>query len=119
MLILDAAFWAPDIPITSFQLLAISGALLLFATLFYALQRKKTVTLEQSLLTDEMIAYLARIADALERRPTVASGTSVASTEQIVTEVVRRLEAINQAKLTAKVRPIPSARYGHEFQPEK
>ena len=118
MLILDATFWAPDIPLTSFQVLTISGALLLFATLLYALQRKKSVELERSLLTDEVIAYLARIADALERRPTVAPGASAASTEQIVTEVVRRLEAISQAKLSTKVRPIPP-RYGHDFQPEK
>jgi hypothetical protein len=121
MLIFGATYWVPDIALTSFQILLISGGLLLFAAMLYVLQRKKTVMLERSLLTDELIAYLARISDALERRPASGDGMVAPgpSTEQIVTEVVRRLEEISQAKLSAKVRPIPSTGYGREFHPDK
>ena len=61
--------WVLDVPMTSFQLLVAGGALLICAAILLAVRRKTRVVMEHSVVTDELMAYLARIANALEGRP--------------------------------------------------
>ena len=86
-----------EIPLTSFQLLTIGGVLLVCAALLLLVRRKTKVEVESSIVTEELMAYLRRIADALEaQRPP--------STEQITGEVLKKLQEIANAKTGSKVR---------------
>jgi hypothetical protein len=86
-----------EIPLTSFQLLTIGGVLLVCAALLLLIRRKTKVEVDSSIVTEELMAYLRRIADALEaQRPP--------STEQITGEVLKKLQEIANAKPGNKVR---------------
>jgi hypothetical protein len=65
--------WVPNLPFTSVQLF-VAGGLLLFVVGLMIGIRKQRVSVQRSYFTDELMGYLGRIADALERqadRPTV------------------------------------------------
>jgi len=78
----EMPIWVPDMPLSSFQLLMAGGALLIVAGLMLGLRRTRCVALERSLLMDEVIIYLSRIADALE-------GNAPPSKAQIIAEIER------------------------------
>src|SRR5271165_2159573 len=59
--------YLPEIPLSSFQLMVGAGALLIAAALLLGFRRTRNVKVQRSLLTDELMIYLGRIADALER----------------------------------------------------
>jgi hypothetical protein len=68
----DPVFSFGGMPISSFQLLVISGSLLVLAALLLLFRPRYTkVVVQHSVLTDEMLVLLARIADALERQSAV------------------------------------------------
>ena len=58
--------WMMDVPLSSFQLLVAGGALLVFAGLLLIMRRRMRMEIESSIVTEEVMAYLGRIANALE-----------------------------------------------------
>jgi hypothetical protein len=88
-----------NVSVTSFQLLLAAGTLLIFAAVLLGFRRKK-VELQSSAVTEELMAYLARIANALE-------GIQMPSSEAITKDVLLRLQEIANAKPNVKVREMP------------
>lgn len=101
-----------SVPLTSFQLLVAGGALLICAAALLGLRRRTRVTVERSLLTDELMIYLGRIADALERQRGV-------STDEVTVAVMRRMEEMADAKANGKVREMPFTMLGREVRTEE
>ena len=97
MLYFDLAETGWDLPLSSFQLLVAGGALLIFAALLLLVRRKSRVEVESSVVTEELMAYLARIANALE------TPRETTTKEELTAEVLRRLQEISNAK-NSKVR---------------
>jgi hypothetical protein len=91
-----------DVPLTSFQMLAVGGGLLLCAALLLMVKRKSRVEVESSVMTEELMAYLARIANALE-------GLQVPNSEAITKDVLLRLQEMANAKTSGKVREMTLA----------
>jgi len=112
MAIMEVPSWMVGMPLTSFQLLVAAGALLICAALLLAVRQRMRVTMERSLLTDELIIYLGRIADALEQQRTP-------STDEVTVAVMRRLEEMGNAKANGKVREMPFTMLGREFRTEE
>ena len=110
----DVPSWMVYEPLSSYQLLLMGGGLLILAAVLMGLRRKTRVTLESSVVTQELMIYLARIADAVER----PQGPSA---EQITAEVLRRLEetAAARAKPNGRVREMPNAMLGREYTREE
>ena len=104
--------WMVSIPMTSFQLLVAGGALLICAAGLLALRRHTRVTLDRSLLTDELMIYLGRIADALEHQRTP-------STDDVTVAVMRRMEEMGNAKANGKVREMRFTMLGREVRTEE
>jgi hypothetical protein len=86
-----------DVPLTSFQLLTVGGLLLICAAVLLLVKRKAKVEVESSIVTEELMAYLSRIANALE-------GQKAPSADDITREVLRKLQEIANAKTGGKVR---------------
>ena len=86
-----------DQPVLSYQLIMMGGGLLLVAAVLMAVQRRHSEPFENSPLRHELISYLSRIANALERMDTPKDGQAAA-------EVLRRL--VNP-KPSDKVRVMP------------
>ena len=91
--------WA-DVPLTSLELLVAGGALLICAAILLGVRRKQRVEMENSVVTEELMAYLARIANALE-------GMQVPSSDAITKDVLLRLQEIANTKPAGKVREMP------------
>jgi hypothetical protein len=100
----------PDVPMSSFQLIVAAGALLIVAALLLGLRRPRNVAVQRSLLTDELMIYLGRIADAMERN-------SPTDKETILGQIERRIgeETGNSG---TKLHRMPYPMVGREF-PEK
>lgn len=101
--------WMANEPKSSYELLMIGGALLILAAVLMGLRRKTRITLESSVVTEEMMIYLSRIANAVER----PQGPSM---EQVTVEVLKRLEEMAKAKPNGKVREIPNSMFGREYR---
>ncbi len=116
--------WFPSLPITSAQLLVGGGVLLFVVGLMIGIGRKQRVALQRSLLTDEIMIYLSRIADAVERqadRPTVQQIADMI--ERRIAEYQRSAEAAAAsaaagAGAVPKSRAMPLSMFGREY-PEK
>ena len=111
MAMMDGPNWMVSVPVTSFQLLVAGGALLVFAAVLLGLRRRTRVMVERSLLTDELLIYLGRIADALEHPRT-------SSTDDVTVAVMRRMEEMGNAKANGKVREMPFTMLGREVRTE-
>jgi hypothetical protein len=94
---LALVFFDFDVPLSSFQLLAVGGGLLILAGVLLMVRRKARVEMESSVVTEELMAYLARIANALEAQ-------QPARPDEITADVLRRLQEIANAKQGSKVR---------------
>lgn len=94
-------WWWMDGTVLGNQMMLMGGGLLLAAALLLAVRRKTRVTLENSLMTQELMIYLSRIADALEK-------LDPPSSEEVTANVLKRLEEIAHAKPNGKVREIPN-----------
>ncbi len=110
-LFIETPGYLPDIPMTSFQLMVAAGALLIAAALLLGRRRTSNVAVHRSLLTDELMIYLGRIADALER-------TAPPNKEMIIAEIERRMGERGDLRLNGKVHKMPVSPLGREF-PEK
>jgi hypothetical protein len=106
--IFDLPSWLPKEPLSSNQLLLIGGALLFLAAILLSVRRTTRVSLRGSPLTEELMIYLARIANALER-------PQGPSTDEVAAEVLRRLEKLASAKPNGNVRQIPNSMFGREY----
>jgi hypothetical protein len=105
--------WLTYEPLSSYQLLVIGGALLVVAAILIGLRRKTRIALDSSLVTEELMLYLARIANALEQ-PTGPSA------EQVTAEVLRRLEEVANThdKPNGNVKEVPFSIFGREYRRE-
>jgi hypothetical protein len=92
--------WATELPLSSFELLVGGGALLICAAILLGLRRRQRVELETSMVTEELMAYLARIANALEGLQRI----EMPSSDAITKDVLLRLQEIANAKPGGKVR---------------
>jgi hypothetical protein len=110
-LMMETPGFLPDIPMSSFQLIVAAGVLLIAAALLLGLRRTSNVAVQRSLLTDELMIYLGRIAEALERN-------SPPNKETILAEIEWRAEERTDRKSGAKVQQMPYSVFGREF-PEK
>jgi hypothetical protein len=118
--------WFAGLPITSTEVFVGVGALLFVSGLMIGVGRKQRVALQRSLLTDEMLIYFSRIADAVERqadRPTVQQIAEMI--ERRIAEYQRTTEAAAAASTVAagagtapKSRAMPLSMFGREY-PEK
>jgi len=116
---MTVATWDPQLPLSSFQMLVASGALLFAAGLLLGLRRKNRVALQRTLLTDEVMIYLSRIADAVERQAAQQIADMI---ERRIAEQQRNAEANAAAAAGAgaapKSRPVAFSMFGREY-PEK
>ncbi len=96
--------WSLDVPLTSLELLVAGGALLICAAILLGTRWKQHIEVESSPVTEETMAYLARIANALE-------GLQVPSSDAITKDVLLRLQEIANAKPAGKVREMPVTTY--------
>jgi hypothetical protein len=104
--------WVQTGPWTSIGLLVAGGILLVVAGFLAGVRRRTRIVLEHSAVTQEMMAYLARMTDALEtpRTPDI---------DQLAGQVLRRLQETSEARPNGKVREIPYSMFGRDYQPEK
>jgi hypothetical protein len=112
---MTVATWEPQLPFSSVQMLVAGGALLFVAGLLLGLRRRNRVRLERSPLTDELMIYLSRIADAAEMQ------ASRPSAQQIVEMFEKRIaeqQRSAEAPATQKGRSMPFSTFGREI-PEK
>jgi hypothetical protein len=117
---MTVATWDPQLPFSSVQMLVAGGALLFVAGLLLGLRRKNRVTLQRSLFTDELMIYLSRIADAVERHADRPSAHQIEEMiERRIAEQQRNAEATaTAAGATPKARAMPFSMFGREY-PEK
>ena len=116
--------WFPNLPITSTQLLVAGGVLLFVVGLMIGIGRKQRVSVQRSFFTDELMIYMSRIADAVERqadRPTVQQIADMI--ERRIAEYQRNMEAAAASAAAGagagpKSRAIPLSMFGREY-PEK
>jgi len=115
---MTVATWDPQFPFSSVQILVAGGALLFVAGLLLGLRRKNRVTLQRSLFTDELMIYLSRIADAVERHADRPSAQQIAEMiERRIAEQQRSAEAPATAG-APKARAMPFSMFGREV-PDK
>ena len=106
--------WLAETPLTSYQLILVAGALLVVAAVLLWVQRRTRIAVESSTVSEELMIYLARIANALERPVPQAP-----STDEVAREVLLRLEQIANAKPNGKVKEIPQSMLGREYRTER
>jgi hypothetical protein len=93
-----------DAPVSSYQLLMMGGGLLFVAAVLLGIQqRRAAVVVDNSPFQHELISYLSRIANALERMEAQAPNVS----GQAAADVLRRL--VN-ASTSSKLREMPKYR---------
>ena len=106
--------WLADTPLTSYQLILVAGALLVVAAVLLWVHRRTRIAVDSSTVSEELMIYLARIANALERP--VPHGPS---TDEVAREVLLRLEQIANAKPNGKVKEIPQSMLGREYRTDR
>ena len=116
------ASWFPSLPITSTQLLVAGGVLLFFVGLMIGIGRKQRVSVQRSFFTDELMIYLSRIADGVERQADQPTLPQIAEMiDRRIAEHQRNAEA-NAAAAGAgagpKSRAMSLSMFGREY-PEK
>lgn len=101
-----------NVPLTNTQMMMAGGALLLFAAMLMVLRRRTRVVVVSSPLTEEVMVYLARIANAVEN----ARGPS---SDEIAAEFMRRMQeregGAENAKENGKVETMPLSMFGREI----
>ena len=103
---MTVATWDSQFPFSSVQMMVAGGALLFVAGLLLGLRRKNRVTLQRSLFTDELMIYLSRIADAVERHADRPSAQQIAEMiERRIAEQQRSAETPPAAAPKARAMP--------------
>ena len=97
--------WLGGAPASSYQLMLAAGALLVVAAVLLWFSRRTRITLDSSAVSEELMAYLARIAEAVERPAPQAPNI-----DDITREVLLRLEQIADSKQpNGKAKPMPQS----------
>lgn len=107
--------WIQNASLTSAGLLVAGGILLVIAGFLAGVRRKSRIVLEHSAVTTEMMAYLARMTEALEALKTP-------SIDELTGQVLRRMQEMSENRSNGKVREmreIPFSMFGRDYQPEK
>jgi hypothetical protein len=117
---MNVATWEPLSAVPSIQMLAAGGGLLFVAGLLIGLRRKTRVSLQRSPLADELMAYLGRIADAVERQADRPSPQQIVEMiERRIAEQQRRAETTPSATAGSgaapKSRAVPFSMFGREY----
>ena len=123
---MTVATWDLQLPFTNLQMLVAGGALLFVVGLLLGLRRRNRVALQlqRSLLTDGLMIYLSRIADAVERQADRPSAQQITDMiERRIAEHQRNVEATATAAAAGagaapKSRAMPFSMFGREV-PEK
>jgi hypothetical protein len=114
--------WFPNLPVTSAQLFVAGGVLLFVVGLMIGIGRKQRVSVQRSFFTDELMIYLSRIADAVERQADRPTLTQIADMiDKRIAESQRNAQANAAAAgagSDAKSRPVAYSMFGREY-PEK
>ena len=110
---IDLPKWVGNLPLTSNQMMLIGGGLLALLVLWTATRRRTAMKLQSSVVTEELMVYLARIANALERPQPLPP-----SAEEITAEVMRRLETMASTKPEGNVRQVMNSMFGREYRRE-
>jgi hypothetical protein len=106
--------WLTETPLTSTELILAAGALLVLAAVLLWMHRRTRIAVDSSGVSEELMIYLARIANALERP--LPQGPS---TEDVTREVLSRLEQMANAKPNGgKVKEIPQSMLGRVYRTE-
>ena len=110
--------WFPNLPVTSAQLFVAGGVLLFVVGLMIGIGRKQRVAVQRSFFTDELMIYLSRIADAVERqadRPTLPQIADMI--DRRIAEHQRNAEANAAAGAGSDVksRPVAYSMFGREY----
>lgn len=79
-------------------LLAIAGIMLIF-------RRRQRIALHRSLVTDELMLHLSRIADGLDR-------LAMRPVQTVIAEAPKRVEDLPPQTLTEQTRSIPYSMFG-------
>jgi hypothetical protein len=104
--------WILNVPMTSFQLLVVGGGLLILAAILMGMRRTSRVVLQRSPMTEELMLYLARIANALE-------GSGAPNTEEVSKQFLQRLQEKMKPNGEEKVREMPYSMFGREILPKE
>ena len=115
--------WFPNLPVTSAELFVAGGVLLFVVGLMIGIGRKQRVTVQRSFFTDELMIYLSRIADAMERHADRPTAQQVADMIERRIAEQRNAETNTAAAAAAagaapKSRAVPFSMFGREY-PEK
>jgi hypothetical protein len=116
--------WFPNVPITSTQLLLAGGVLLFVVGVMIGIGRKQRVSVQRSFFTDELMIYLSRIADGVERQADQPTLPQIADMiDRRIAEHQRNAEtnaatAAAGAGAAPKSRPVAFSMFGREY-PEK
>ena len=95
--------------VSSAILLAVGAGLLIAAGLLLFLARRHRFALQRSVVTEELMVHLSRIADALERQ-------AARPVDEVVAEALRRSDRSLQPQPTTESHTIPYSMFGREFQ---
>lgn len=95
--------------ISSGTLLTIGVGLLILAAFLLFFTRRHRVALQRSMVTDELMLHLSRIADALERQ-------AARPVDQVIAEALKQADRPAQAKPDLEPHKIPYSMFGREFQ---
>jgi hypothetical protein len=111
---MNVSTWEPLSAFSSIQLLVAGGGLLFVAGLLIGLRRKARVSLQRSPLTDELMIYLSRLTEALEKQ------AERPSPQQIVEMIEKRMAQQRSAEGSAaqKSKAVAFSMFGREY-PEK
>jgi len=98
-------------PTASYELMLMGVVLLVLAAMLLGMKRKTRITLDNSLMTEELMVYLERITNALERAQKV-------DTDEITVNVLKRIDELAKAKPSPKVREMPVAVTARQYRQE-
>lgn len=97
--------------VSIFQLLVVSAVLLAAAAFLLFLSRKNRVVVRRSLVTDELMLHLARIAEALEAQ-------AVQGAARALDPAPQRSVARSEPAVGAPSHTVPYSMFGREIHPE-
>ena len=101
-----------SVTISSSTLLVVSAGLLVFAALMLLVARRQRVMLRRSLVTDELMIHLSRIADALDR-------VAARPTDQFIAEASRQTERSAPPGASTEAHTIPYSMFGRQIEPSR
>ena len=97
-----------SIAVSSAVLLAVGAGLLIAAGLLLFFARRHRFALQRSVVTDELMVHLSRIAEALERQ-------AARPVDQVIAEALKRSDRSVQPEPSVESHTIPYSMFGREI----